>query len=68
MYGRVYISIVPTTGSITASAKNQIVNDLKNTYTIASVTPVIVDPEYTKLRLGINFTYNSKIQSKQKKL
>ena len=23
-------------------------------------TPVIVDPEYTKLRLGITFTYNSK--------
>ena len=66
VYGRVYISIVPTTGSITASAKNQIVNDLKNTYTIASVTPVIVDPEYTKLRLGINFTYNSKNTIKAK--
>ena len=67
VYGRVYISIVPTTGSITASAKNQIVNDLKETYSIASVTPTIIDPEYTKLRLGITFTYNSKNTVKGKR-
>ncbi len=66
VYGRVYISIVPTSGSITASAKNQIVKDLKETYSIASVTPTIVDPEYTKLRLGIVFTYNSKNTIKAK--
>ncbi len=66
VYGRVYISIVPTTGSITASAKNQIVTDLKNTYSIASITPIIVDPEYMKLRLGINFVYNSKNTIKPK--
>ena len=59
-YGKVYISIVPTTGSITAAAKSDIVKDLKNNYTIASVTPEIVDPEYTKLRLNVNFSYNSK--------
>ena len=64
VYGRVYISIVPTAGTITASAKNRIVSDLKNTYTIASVTPVIVDPEYTKLRLNVTFTYNSKNTTK----
>tara|TARA_R100001510_G_scaffold56934_1_gene63557 strand:+ start:475 stop:2427 length:1953 start_codon:yes stop_codon:yes gene_type:complete len=64
VYGRVYISIVPTAGTITASAKNKIVSDLKNTYTIASITPVIVDPEYTKLRLSVTFTYNSKNTTK----
>ena len=66
VYGRVYISIVPTAGSITESAKNQIITDLKNTYSIASVTPIIVDPEYMKLRLGINFVYNSKNTIKPK--
>ena len=66
VYGRVYISIVPTTGSITASAKNQIVKNLKETYSIASVTPTIIDPEYTKLRLSITFTYNSKNTVKAK--
>ena len=64
VYGRVYISIVPTSGTITASAKDTIVNDLKNNYTVVSITPVIVDPEYTKLRLGISFTYNSKNTTK----
>ena len=29
VYGRVYISIVPTSGSITASAKERIIKDLK---------------------------------------
>ena len=59
-YGKVYISIVPTTGAITASAKLDIVKNLKNNYTVASVTPEIVDPEYTKIRLNVNFSYNSK--------
>ena len=64
VYGRTYISIVPTAGSITASAKETIVNDLKNTYTIASVTPVIVDPITTFIRLGVNFKYNKKSTTK----
>jgi len=64
VYGRTYISIVPTAGSITAAAKEQIVTDLKNTYTIASVTPVIVDPVTTFIRLGVNFKYNAKNTTK----
>ena len=60
VYGRVYISIVPTQGSITASAKEQIVQNLKNEFTITSVTPVIIDPEYIDIRLSVNFQYNSK--------
>ena len=64
VYGRTYISIVPTAGSITASAKETIVNDLKNTYTIASVTPVIVDPITTFIRLGVNFKFNKKSTTK----
>jgi len=64
VYGRSYISIVPTSGSITASAKEQIVKDLKNEYTIASVTPVIVDPITTSVRLGVTFKYNKKNTTK----
>ena len=63
-YGRVYISIVPTLGSITAAAKSQIVADLKKSFTIASVTPVIVDPEYTDIRLNVVFQYNAKNTTK----
>tara|TARA_Y100001972_G_scaffold9947_1_gene10872 strand:- start:1686 stop:3647 length:1962 start_codon:yes stop_codon:yes gene_type:complete len=65
-YGRVYISIVPTIGTITASAKKQIVDDLKKTYTIASVTPIIVDPEFTDIRISTVFQYNAKNTTKAK--
>ena len=64
VYGRVYISIVPTLGSITASAKQQIVNDLKNDFTIASVTPIIIDPEYIDIRMNVVFQYNAKNTTK----
>ena len=64
VFGRVYISLVPTSGSITASAKETIISDLKNTYTIASVTPVIVDPITTFIRLNVVFKYNSKQTTK----
>ena len=64
VFGRSYISIVPTSGSITAAAKEQIVKDLKNEYTIASVTPVIVDPVTTFIRLGVTFKYNKKNTTK----
>ena len=60
VYGRVYISIVPTSGSITSSTKNQIVSDLKNSYTIASVVPEIVDPIYTNIEIKVSFNYNAK--------
>ena len=56
-YGRVYISILPTSGSnLTESTKSRIVTDLKK-YSVASVTPVIVDPEITSiiLRSSIKF-------------
>ena len=44
--------------------KEQIVKDLKNEYTIASVTPVIVDPVTTFVRLGVTFKYNKKNTTK----
>ena len=50
-YGRVYISILPISGSnLTASTKDRIVTSLKK-YSVASVTPVIIDPETTSIIL-----------------
>jgi len=58
-YGKVFISIKSTTGAnLTSSQKTQLVSDLK-TYTIASITPVIVDPETTFLRLAITYSYDT---------
>ena len=59
IYGRVYISIKPTTGdSLTDSSKAIITDGLKQ-YNVASVTPVIVDPETLSLVLGVTVKYNS---------
>jgi hypothetical protein len=58
-YGKVFISIVATTGlNLTATEKKQLVSDFGK-YTIASITPVIVDPETTFLILNVSFKYNS---------
>ena len=63
-YGRVYISINPTSGStLTDTTKNSIVTELKK-YSVASVTPVIVDPETTSLLLTSTVRYNEKATTK----
>ena len=63
-YGRVYISILPTSGSnLTDSTKARIVADLKK-YSVASVTPVIVDPETTNVLLASTIKFDEKITTK----
>ena len=58
-YGKVYISIKAKSGSnLTVATKESIVTSLK-TYAVASVTPVIIDPETTFITLVVNFKYNS---------
>ena len=59
VYGKVYISIRPTGGSIlTDTTKADIKKKLKD-YTVASVTPEMVDPTTVKIIPTINFKYNS---------
>ena len=56
-YGKVFISIKSTTGlDLTSQEKTQLVTDLAP-YTIASTTPVIVDPLTVSLILNTNFYY-----------
>ena len=63
-YGRVYISILPTSGSnLTDATKNSIVTQLKR-YSVASVTPVIVDPETTKILLTSNVKFDAQATTK----
>ena len=66
IYGRVYIAINPTSGSsLTTTTKNTIIASLKN-YNVASISPVIVDPEILYLVLGITAKYNSTLTEKTK--
>ena len=58
-YGKVYISIKAKSGSnLTVATKESLVTSLKS-YAVASVTPVIIDPETTYITLVINFKYDS---------
>ena len=63
-YGRVYISILPTSGSnLTDSTKERIVKDLKK-FSVASVTPVIIDPETTDIVLTTTVKFDEKATTK----
>ena len=58
-YGKIFISIKSTTGvNLTTSEKTQLVTDLAP-YTIASITPVVIDPQTTNLILTGKFKYNT---------
>ena len=58
-YGRVYISIKSNTGNnLTDAEKDQLVTDLAP-YKVASITPVIVDPDTTYVILNTIFKFNS---------
>tara|TARA_Y100001937_G_scaffold102619_1_gene141151 strand:- start:2524 stop:4374 length:1851 start_codon:yes stop_codon:yes gene_type:complete len=63
-YGRVYIAIKPTSGStLTETTKDDIVTQLKK-FSVASVTPVIVDPETTNVLLTSTVNYDEKQTTK----
>jgi len=58
-YGKVFISIKSTTGlNLTSTEKIQLVKDYAP-YTVASTTPVIVDPLTTYLILNVTFKFNT---------
>jgi hypothetical protein len=63
-YGKVFISIKSTTGeNLTITQKDQLIKDLEP-YKVASITPVIVDPETTSLILGVTYSYDSNVTTK----
>ena len=58
-YGKVFISIKSTTGlELTSAEKTQLIKDYAP-YTVASTTPVIVDPLVTYLILNVTFKFNT---------
>jgi len=64
VYGRTYISIKAISGSnITQAVKDDITTELKK-YMVASVTPVISDPETIFLVVETDVKYDAKVTSK----
>ena len=63
-YGKVFISIKSTTGNnLTSTEKQNLIGDLER-YKVASITPVIVDPDITKVILTVKYKYNSSLTTK----
>ena len=64
VYGQVKIAIYPASGStLTDATKLDIVSQLQK-YNVASVRPVIVDPEITKILLTVNAKYDERATTK----
>jgi len=63
-YGKVYISIKAKSGSnLTVATKVSLVASLKS-YAVASVVPVIIDPETTYIILDTTFKFDSNLTTK----
>ena len=60
VYGRVYISINPVAGAtLTEATKSDIITQLKD-FNVASITPVIEDPETTFIQPTVTVRYDAK--------
>jgi len=60
VYGQVFISMKPTGSfSLTSTQKQRIISDVITPISVLTVTPTIVDPDYTYIKLTINLTYDS---------
>ena len=58
-FGRVYISIKPLLAdTLTEAEKTEIIGTILKGKNVVSITPEIVDPNFTHLELDVNFKYN----------
>ncbi len=59
VYGQVFVSLKPTGAfSLTQTQKQRIVEDILKPISVLTVTPTIVDPDYTYLQLNLNVIYD----------
>lgn len=66
-YGRVYLSIKPLVGtSLTTAEKEEITNTILKGKNVVSITPSIVDPDFTYLELDVFFKYNPNLTDRTK--
>jgi hypothetical protein len=59
VYGQVFVSLKPQGAyNLTATQKQRIVNEIIKPISVLTVTPTIVDPDYTYLKLTVNVVYD----------
>jgi len=60
VYGRVFISMKPAGAyTLTPTQKQRIISDVVSPISVLTVTPTIVDPDYTYIKLTVNVVYDS---------
>lgn len=60
VYGQVFISMKPTGAySLTTTQKQRIISEVISPISVLTVTPTIVDPDYTYIKLNINLVYDT---------
>lgn len=65
-FGKVYIAIKPSAAAaLTAAEKESVISILKSK-NIVSITPIILDPEYTYIKLDTFFKYNPNLTDRTK--
>jgi hypothetical protein len=64
-YGKAYISIKPKNAeALTANEKQFIRDQILKTRNVVSITPELVDPEYTYIKLEVYFKYDPNLTNK----
>ncbi len=65
-YGKVFISIKPKSAAVlTAEQKSFITDNILKGKNVVSITPVMVDPEYTYISLEVFFKYNPNLTDRK---
>lgn len=59
VYGQVFVSLKPTGAfTLTQTQKQRITEDILKPISVLTVTPTIVDPDYTYIQLNVNVVYD----------
>ena len=60
VYGQVFISLKPAgTYNLTTTQKQRIISEVIKPISVLTVTPIIVDPDYTYIKLTVNVVYDT---------
>jgi hypothetical protein len=60
VYGQVFVSLKPTGAyNLTTTQKQRIINEVIKPISVLTVTPTIVDPDYTYIKLTVNVVYDT---------
>jgi len=63
-FGKAYISIKPLIGDALTTNEKEEVKSIIKSKNIVSITPEIIDPEFTNLELDVIFKYNPSVTSR----